>query len=95
MTQAVSHKRQKMSQITVRGLPESLEREIRRRARRHGSSLSRTVIELLEGALGFRSPTPRKRDLTSLSGTWDAAALTEFQQSVAQFGEIDAEIWQR
>ncbi len=84
-----------MSQITLRGLPEPLEREIRRQARRRGSSLSKAIIELLERAVGFNHPSPKKRDLSSLAGTWDEAAFSEFEKAVSAFGEIEPEIWQR
>jgi hypothetical protein len=83
-----------MSQITLRDLPEPLEREIRREAHRRGSSLNKAIIGILEKGLGLQSRLDKKRDLASLAGTWDQAALAEFQDATSVFETIDAENWQ-
>jgi hypothetical protein len=83
-----------MSQITLRDLPEPLEREIRREAKRRGSSLNKAIIGILEKGLGLQSKLDKKRDLASLAGTWDEAALAEFQDATSVFETIDAENWQ-
>jgi hypothetical protein len=83
-----------MSQITLRDLPEPLEREIRREAHRQSSSLNRTIIGILEKGLGLESRLNKKRDLASLAGTWDEAALAEFQDATSVFEMIDSENWQ-
>jgi hypothetical protein len=82
-----------MSQITLRDLPEPLEREIRREAHRKGLSLNKMIIAMMEKALGMQSLLNKKRDLESLAGTWDEAALAEFQQATSVFETIDAEDW--
>lgn len=83
-----------MSQITLRDLPESLEREIRREARRQGMSLNKTIIAVLSKSLGMESVEGKKRDLSSLAGTWDEAAGAEFSTAVSIFQKIDKENWQ-
>jgi len=83
-----------VSQITLRDLPEPLEREIRREAHRRGSSLNKAIIGILEKGLGLQSRKDKRRDLTSLAGTWDEAALAEFQDATSVFETIDAENWQ-
>jgi hypothetical protein len=83
-----------MSQITLRDLPEPLEREIRKEARRRGSSLNKAIISILEKGLGLQSGIEKKRDLATLAGTWDEAALTEFQNATSDFEKIDNENWQ-
>jgi len=83
-----------MSQITLRDLPVSLEREIRREAERRGLSLNKTIIGILEQGLGHSPATNKKRDLSALAGTWDDAALSEFRESTSVFETIDSEIWQ-
>jgi plasmid stability protein len=83
-----------MSQITLRNLPVPLEREIRQEARRRGSSLNKAIIGILEKGLGMDSRPDKKRDLASLAGTWDEAALREFQDATSVFETIDAENWQ-
>ena len=83
-----------MSQITLRDLPEPLEKEIRKEARRKGSSLNKTIIAIIEKGLGLPSGSDKRRDLTSLAGTWDEAALAEFNKATSVFGTIDTENWQ-
>jgi hypothetical protein len=83
-----------MSQITLRDLPEPLEREIRKEAQRRGSSLNKVIISIIEKGLGLQSRLGKKRDLTSLAGTWDEAALAEFLDATSVFETIDAENWQ-
>jgi hypothetical protein len=83
-----------MSQITLRDLPEPVEREIRREARRRGSSLNKVIISLLQKGLGMSSELEKKRDLANLAGTWDKDALAEFQDATSIFETIDAENWQ-
>lgn len=84
-----------MSQITLRDLPEPVEREIRKEARRRGSSLNKVIISLLRKGLGMGSEHDKRRDLSNLVGTWDDAALREFQDSTSQFELIDEEIWKQ
>lgn len=82
-----------MSQITIRDLPEVLEREIRREAHRRGTSLNKTIIRILMKSLELDSPVDKKRDLSPLAGTWDEAAATEFEQTMSVFKTIDEENW--
>lgn len=82
-----------MSQITLRDLPEPLEQEIRKEAHRRGSSLNKVIISILEKGLGLQSGIDKKRDLASLAGTWDEAALTEFQNATTVFEKINEENW--
>ena len=83
-----------MSQITLRNLPEPLEREIRKEARRRGLSLNSAIIAILEKGMAMEPRLDKKRDLTSLAGTWHEAGLAQFQDATAVFEKIDAENWQ-
>ncbi|HUX21133.1 MAG TPA: hypothetical protein VMW69_07815 [Spirochaetia bacterium] len=82
-----------MSQITIRDLPEPLEREIRREARRRGLSLNKTIAAVLSEHLGFQPEVGQRRDLSTLAGTWDEAAWNEFRSATAAFETIDTELW--
>jgi hypothetical protein len=83
-----------VSQITLRNLPEPLEREIRKEARRQDSSLNKVIIVILEKGLGMHVSQNKKRNLAPLAGTWDETALAEFQDATSVFDKIDAENWQ-
>ena len=82
-----------MRQITVRGIPEDLQREIQSRARAHGESLNKSVIRLLKQAVGLDRPEKKKRDLSALAGTWGSREATEFERNVRVFEAIDEDLW--
>jgi len=79
-----------MSQITLRKLPENLENQIRKLAQKNHSSLNRTIIELLEKALGSGI---KKRNLSKLAATWSKQEATEFENNTKTFEQIDEDIW--
>lgn len=82
-----------MSQITLRQLPENLENQIRKLARKNKTSINKTVIDLLEKALGIGQIGRKKRDLSKLKGTWGQKEADEFDQNIQQFNLIDEEVW--
>ena len=83
-----------MSQITLRKLPENIEKQIKNLAKRNRVSINKTVISLLEKALGTERESKRKRDLSKLAGTWDESESNEFDHLINNtFGKVDEEIW--
>jgi hypothetical protein len=82
-----------MSQITLRDLPEPLERQIRREAHRNRMSLNKTIIRMIEKGLGVKAEAEMKRDLSGIAGTWNESAYKELQDSQSIFQAIDAENW--
>lgn len=83
-----------MSQITIRKIPENIERQIRDLSQKNQCSLNQTVITLLGKALGTEEKSHKKRDLSGLAGTWDNEQAEEFEKNTAVFEQIDVEIWQ-
>lgn len=83
-----------MSQITLRGLPDQVEQEIRRRAAREQRSINQTILLLLQEALGIDAVGDRRRDLSHLAGTWDERDARQFDAAIAVFETIDPEVWQ-
>jgi plasmid stability protein len=83
-----------MRQITVRGIPDDLQREIQSRAQAHGESLNKSVIRLLKQAVGLDRPEKKKRDLSTLAGKWEAGEAEEFERNVRVFETIDEDLWQ-
>jgi len=57
-----------IAQMTLRRIPDAVEKKLRARSRRSGRSINRTTIELLEEALGVKTTDGKKRDLSMLSG---------------------------
>ena len=94
MTHIFEPRRHGMSQITIRKIPENIERQIRTLAQKNHCSLNQTIIKLLGKALGTKESKKRKRDLSRLAGTWDNVQVEEFEKNTKIFEQIDEEIWQ-
>jgi len=82
-----------MSQITLRNIPQALERELRARAKKSKQSLNRTITGLLSEALGVPGTGMKKRDLSDLGGTWTQEQAAEFERATAVFETIDPDVW--
>jgi len=82
-----------MKQLTLRDIPEDVEKEIRKIARKSGTSINKTVQRLLREALGIEHPIEQKRDLSDFARIWNEEEATEFKKATAGFEEIDEELW--
>jgi hypothetical protein len=83
-----------MRHLTIRKVPSELSRALEEEKRRRGTSLNRTVLDLLGQALGLGSSAPRTNGLAELAGTWSKAEHEEFERAVAPTEQIDEELWQ-
>lgn len=86
-----------MRAITLRNIPPETAQEVERKARDWGLSLNKTVLRILEGALGVgkRDPEePRHHDLDELYGVWSTEEAEELDQALAEQRRIDAELWE-
>jgi hypothetical protein len=83
-----------MSQISLKQVPENIDILIRSISKKQNKSIDRTVISLLEKALEIKDDSNKKRDLSSLAGTWSKSQFEEFERNTALFGKIDREIWE-
>ncbi len=84
-----------MNQITLRQIPENVDTLIRQLSKAQKKSINKTIIELLEKALGVSRNSTKKRDLSQLAGTWEESQFEEFEKNIAQFDTIDNEIWKK
>jgi plasmid stability protein len=80
-----------MRNMTIRNVPDDLADALQKEKSRRKGSLNRTVIELLNQGLGLGSS--RSNGLARLAGTWTAKQFQKFEENVAPFEEIDAELW--
>ncbi|HEX7677809.1 MAG TPA: hypothetical protein VF713_06780 [Thermoanaerobaculia bacterium] len=80
-----------MRNLTIRNVPDNLADALEKEKSRRKESLNQTVIELLSQGLGVGSS--RSNGLARLAGTWTADEHREFEENVALFEEIDAELW--
>lgn len=82
-----------IAQMTMRQVPDAVEKKLRARAQKTGRSINRTAIELLEEALGIKPSDGKKRNLSMLAGRWNETDYKEFQSHTAKFDRIDEDIW--
>ena len=82
-----------IAQMTLRRIPDTVEKKLRARSRQTGHSINRTTIELLEEALGVKATQGKKRDLSMFSGEWTETEYKVFERHTDMFEQIDAEVW--
>ena len=84
-----------MKAITVRDCPPQVAREIEMRAKKQHTSLNRTVVGLLEEALGLKDATREKRyhDMDHLFGRWTKAEADAFDRNLKSQRQIDPKMW--
>jgi len=80
-----------LKNLTIRNVPDDLADALEREKSRRRESLNQTVIELLSQGLGVG--LSRSNGLARLAGTWTAEDHRMFEESIAPFEEIDAELW--
>ena len=90
MSHTVSHK--VAGQLTLRGIPADLYRELKSEARRLKTSINRVILARI---LPKKSV---KRDgaasvLLSLAGTWDRSRVDDFEKQIEGERRIDPELW--
>jgi hypothetical protein len=83
-----------MSQISVRNIPEKLDKQLRKLSRKNHVSLNKTIILLLEKALGLNKDKDKVRRLSHLAGTWTQSEAKEFESHIQIFNKVDKEIWE-
>jgi hypothetical protein len=83
-----------MNQITLRKIPKRVDVLIRSISVKQNKSINKTIIILLEKALGLKDDSNKKRNLSKFSGTWSNAEFDEFEKNTKIFSKIDKEIWE-
>lgn len=75
--------------LTLRNIPEELNKALAERARSEGKNMDQVVLEVLQAGLG--ATVPRKRNLRDLAGTW--VEDSQFDQIMKEQDRIDWELW--
>jgi len=57
-------------QHTIRNIPTQVDRALRERSKREGKSLNEVAIEALARGLDLEGEPVRRRDLTTIAGSW-------------------------
>lgn len=82
-----------MKTITLRNIPVELATALEAEKRRRGLSLNRTVLLLIQEAIGIAGTNRRSNGLHKLAGTWSEDEFQNFEKDTAPFQEIDLDIW--
>ena len=78
-------------QYTIRRVPLEVDRRLRARAARSGTSLNRELLGVLERAAGASSAREPYRDLDAFFGSWTADA--EVDASLSEQRRVDRALW--
>jgi hypothetical protein len=84
--------REDAMQYTIRGIPSTVDAELRERARRTRKSLNETVVETLRRGLEMEAAEAIFDDMDDLIGTWQNDSA--FDAAVAEQDTVDAAAWQ-
>ena len=88
-----------MKQLTIRGIPDEVERTIRKEARQKGVSLNKAALAVLEKASGVnrrgKSKRPSHHDLDHLFGILNKTEAEVIEKHISLHREIDEALWKR
>lgn len=84
-----------MDQLTIRGFDDELASLIRHLAEREGISLNRAVLQLIRRGANLDEPHGDVvgSSLDHLMGTWTAAEADAIDCALADFSQIDEDMW--
>jgi hypothetical protein len=85
-----------MKAVTLRNLPPSLAKVIRKKAQEKGISINKAVITLLEERTGILKQKSQKTlhyDLDDLAGSWTEEEAREFNKALTEQRSIDPDLW--
>jgi len=86
-----------MADLSLRGLDETTTKRLRSEAKRRGLSVNSLVIQLIREGVGTKRPEVSRApfgDLDKLAGTWSKDEADQFMKAVADFEQIDRDLWQ-
>ncbi len=82
-----------MRHLTIRNVSPELAAALHDEKEQRGASLNRTVLDLLERALGVGMRRNRSNGLADLAGAWNDAEHARFEEAIAVTEQIDEELW--
>jgi hypothetical protein len=78
-------------QYTIRSIPSSIDKALRRRAKQESKSLNTVAVEALARGLELDAKPKEYTDLDFLIGSWKEDP--GFDRAIADFERIDEEAW--
>jgi len=84
-----------MKTLTLRNVPDEVVDQLVLIATETRQSMNSAAVQAIRRSLGFDARPRRKRDLSAFCGDWTKKEAAEFDQAVAVFEDIDAELWKK
>ena len=88
-----------MRQVTLRKIPDEVERMIKKEAEKKKLSLNKAFISILEKAAGVKGEKKKKktlyRNLDHLSGIWTKEETQTFNKKLQFQRKIDEDLWKK
>jgi plasmid stability protein len=87
-----------MNSLTLRQIPDNLEKKLRAVSRKTGKSLNKTAIDCLNQALGItekKSALKKFRNVSNIFKNWDKENINQLNKDLKIFEKIDEEIWKQ
>ena len=78
-------------QLTIRSVPDTIDRALRQRAMREAKSLDAVVVEVLARGLELDAMPAEHTDLDHLIGSWQEDPA--FDLAIADFERVDEDVW--
>jgi len=85
-----------MKTITVRGLDETITKDLKRMAGQNGKSVNQFVLDILKERLGLKKEkkyTAVHHDMDHLFGIWSENEFKGIQGKIDSERKIDKELW--
>ncbi len=85
-----------MANISLRGVDEETASRLKAEAKRRRVSVNALILDLIKSGVEAGSRMRRRRvyrDLDALAGTWTAKEASEFLKALADFEQVDRELW--
>jgi ribosomal protein L5 len=84
-----------MTQITLRGIDDEVEKKIRRMAKEKGTSVNKVILELIhqQAAKKHKRKEAVSESLKKLAGTWTKKQAADFMESIRSCEQIDEAVW--
>lgn len=88
-----------MKQITLRKIPNEVEKVIKKEAEKKGLSLNKAFLSLLEKASGMAGKEKKRKvlyhDLDHLAGIWTKEEANTFNKNLDLQRKIDDDLWKK
>lgn len=87
-----------MTPITVRGIPDEIEKKLRKDSKKKGVSLNKALISLLEKSIGITKEgkrIPFYHDLDHLCGIWEKDEAEVFNKNLELQRKVDEDLWKK